>query len=89
MTVETLEKFAEDVLSGKGKKSYKGQDPPEINNGPLFTIVRKNFHDFTADGKHYTFVMFYSPRCGHCNRMKPAWQKLAESYANHPIARIA
>ena len=40
-----------------------------------------NFEVETA-GK-VVFINFYSPTCGHCTAMKPAWEQLEAEYAGH------
>ena len=44
---------------------------------PILTLDRYNFSKLTR-GHKKTFVMFHAPWCGHCRRLEPIWESLAE-----------
>lgn len=39
-----------------------------------------NFDKIVKDPSKNVFVLFYAPWCGHCNRMKPEWNNLAQDF---------
>ncbi len=50
-------------------------------------LTQENFDTETA-GKS-VFIKFYAPWCGHCKKLAPAWDKLADEYAGDATKLIA
>ncbi|XP_070166517.1 thioredoxin domain-containing protein 5 homolog [Polyergus mexicanus] len=60
--------------------------PPEAVNG-LLELTEKTFEKHVSFGHH--FVKFYAPWCGHCQKLAPTWDKLANSLRNDDIVSIS
>ncbi|KAM0730141.1 Thioredoxin domain-containing protein 5-like protein [Formica fusca] len=60
--------------------------PPEAVNG-LLELTEKTFEKHVSFGHH--FVKFYAPWCGHCQKLAPTWDKLANSLCNDDIVSIS
>jgi len=75
----------------KIKPYLKSAPIPEAHEGAPFTIevVGDNFKSVVQSKKSDSFVMFYAPWCGHCKKMKPIWEELAEVVADVPGLTIA
>lgn len=53
----------------------------------LMELTDDNFDKHVSSGKH--FVKFYAPWCGHCQKLAPVWERLAESLEFEPEVTIA
>lgn len=76
--VEALEKFVNDVLEGKLEPYLKSEDLPESNDEPVKVAVAKNFDEVVTNNGKDTLMEFYAPWCGHCKKLTPIYDELAE-----------
>ena len=77
--MEKLEKFAQDLLDGKLQPHVKSEDIPEPGSpGSVTVAVAKNFKEVVTDNGKDTLIEFYAPWCGHCKKLAPVYDELAE-----------
>mmetsp|Transcript_40726 Transcript_40726/g.59828 ORF Transcript_40726/g.59828 Transcript_40726/m.59828 type:complete len:244 (-) Transcript_40726:342-1073(-) len=50
-------------------------------------LTTENYDELTS-GK-VVFIKFFAPWCGHCKKMAPDWEKLAEDWKEHETVLIA
>ncbi|CAI7810484.1 unnamed protein product [Closterium sp. NIES-54] len=57
-------------------------------NSDVLELTPTNFYDHVG-GDSVTFVKFYAPWCGHCQRLAPDWEKVATAFKDSDAIRIA
>jgi len=77
-SVEAVKKFAQDFVSGK-LKPYIKSEPIPANDQPLKTVVGENFNQIVMDPTKDVLIELYAPWCGHCKKLAPAYEELANS----------
>lgn len=65
LTVENIGTFVDGVNDGSIEPFMKSE-PVEVNDGPLFKIVGKNYEEIVKDETKDVLVKYYAPWCGHC-----------------------
>jgi len=66
-------------------KAEESQDAV-VENG-LYILGSGSFAKTIAKGD--TFVKFYAPWCGHCQKLAPTWDELAKSFEKDEVVKIA
>ncbi|TIA90668.1 hypothetical protein E3P99_01453 [Wallemia hederae] len=86
---KNIAQFVKDFSNGKIEPSVKSAPIPTEQPDAVYTLVADNFDDIVYDNKKDVFVEFYAPWCGHCKRLAPEWEALAESYKDDESLTIA
>lgn len=81
VTPEAVDNWVSDYLADKLEPTLKSQPIPESQNEAVYTLVGKSFEDIVFDDSKDVFVEFYASWCGHCKRLAPTWETIAEKYA--------
>ncbi|CAG9855022.1 unnamed protein product [Phyllotreta striolata] len=87
-SVEALEVFVNDVLDGALEPYLKSEPVPEANDQPLKVAVAKNFDEVVVDNGKDVLIEFYAPWCGHCKKLAPAFEELAEKLKDEDVAIV-
>jgi len=86
-SIENLQKFLEDVKEGK-LEAYMKSEPLPDNSGALKTAVAKNFAEVVLNNDKDTLVEFYAPWCGHCKKLGPVLEQVAETLIDEDVAIV-
>lgn len=83
--VENLLQFSKDLLAGKLEPYIKSEPIPESNDAPVKVAVAKNFEELVIDNGKDTLIEFYAPWCGHCKKLTPIFDEVAEKLKNEDV----
>ena len=84
-----IRKFIADWKAGKLKQSLKSEEVPATQDGPVYVLVGKNFDEVVLDETKDVLVEFYAPWCGHCKKLAPIFDELAEKLKHNEHLIIA
>ncbi|EXJ78069.1 hypothetical protein A1O3_09230 [Capronia epimyces CBS 606.96] len=62
-------------------------DAMYTKNSPVLQVTAKTYDSLIAQSNHTSIVEFYAPWCGHCQNLKPAYEKAAKNLA--ALAKVA
>ncbi|XP_035828844.1 thioredoxin domain-containing protein 5 homolog [Aplysia californica] len=89
--LESLKAFVQDNLQGEEGEAVEQapEGKPEVPEpkSALVTLTDDTFAEHVAEGGH--FVKFYAPWCGHCKKLAPVWEELAETFGHVEDVSIA
>lgn len=87
-SVENLESFVDQMLNGKLEPYIKSEEIPEKNDAPVKVAVAKNFDEIVINNGKDTLIEFYAPWCGHCKKLTPIYDELAEKLQDEDVAIV-
>ncbi|KAH0587623.1 hypothetical protein H2248_006393 [Termitomyces sp. 'cryptogamus'] len=89
VTSEAADDWIEQYLAGKIEATLKSEPIPASQDDAVYTLVGKSFEEVVFDDSKDVFVEFYASWCGHCKRLAPIWENLAENFADRKGLVIA
>ncbi|XP_067631255.1 protein disulfide-isomerase A3 [Eurosta solidaginis] len=87
-SVENLRNFVEKLLEGELEPYVKSEAIPENNDAPVKVAVAKNFDEVVINNNKDTLVEFYAPWCGHCKKLAPIFDEVAEKLQDEDVVLV-
>ncbi|XP_015590317.1 thioredoxin domain-containing protein 5 homolog [Cephus cinctus] len=84
--IPTLTSFINEQLGSPPSVDDEQITIPDAING-LIELTEDTFDKHVSSGSH--FVKFYAPWCGHCQKLAPIWDELANSHSHDKSVSIA
>ena len=83
---KVIEKFVADYFADKLTPIIKSEPLPteeEKSANPVVKLVAHNYKDILDQTDKDVFVKYYAPWCGHCKKLAPTWEELAEIFGSN------
>ncbi|KAL8570009.1 hypothetical protein ACOMHN_056441 [Nucella lapillus] len=85
--LDSMKKFVQEQASRSESEGDQPKQPVDVQAETLAELTDDVFDNFIQTGFH--FIKFYAPWCGHCKRLAPTWEELAQSFAGSKEVSIS
>lgn len=78
ITFDQVKTYVHDFKAGNLRSFLKSEPIPATQDEAVHVVVGDSFNDVVKDPTKDVLVKFYAPWCGHCKKLAPVWDELAE-----------
>ncbi|CAI5484917.1 unnamed protein product [Closterium sp. Yama58-4] len=89
ITTDDIEAFARELAADALEPYYLSDPIPEKNEGPVLTVVGKNFKDIVMDRTKDVLLKIDVDHCDDCTDLDPTFKKLAIKFSGMPSLAFA
>ncbi|XP_051139321.1 protein disulfide-isomerase [Andrographis paniculata] len=86
---DQIESWVKEFKDGNVKPFKKSEPIPKENNEPVKVVVADNLQDMVFKSNKNVLLEFYAPWCGHCKKLAPILDEVADSFKNDADVLIA
>merc|ERR1719236_267566 len=82
----TFKDFLTQLEAGNIEPHIKSEPVPDNSDPKAVKVaVAKNFEELVTENTKDVLVEFYAPWCGHCKKLTPIYDELAEKMAEEDV----
>lgn len=86
LNLEDIPSFVDKFVAKTLDPIIKSEAVPETQENAVIKLVGTSHDEIVQDEKKDVFVKYYAPWCGHCKKMEPTLEELAQIYAGDKAA---
>lgn len=80
---DKIHEWLKAFTAGEVESIVKSEEIPEANEGPVKVVVGNSFDKEIMQATGNVIIEFYAPWCGHCKKLAPIFEALAEDFKDN------
>ncbi|CAG5134546.1 unnamed protein product, partial [Candidula unifasciata] len=84
-TYEALRKYVAAQISEETVDRVEAKPPASLKTSRVVKLTGQTFESHITSN-NLVFIKFFAPWCGHCKKLIPVWEELAEAFHDQPVS---